>query len=537
MIVSAMQLSSVIFYAVAAALGVIAVVAFCVAAFRKKRKRNAGDVLYLIFGSFVFIAATLLCAFATLNHFGFLGFEAQSVGSGKFTELALYTSGKRLIAVPYIGRLAGIFASLGLYGVIATAAVVVLMLVSLITLGAKTKRKMPTPAGAPAQPDKPVPADREDETPAESETMSGLHVHKDIFGEPDRIEYEPADEEDSEEQIGEEMPTYDEQPTDEDELAPVDEDTAHDIVDEIDRLVEGTPSKSGEEPIGDKLRKAIEEGYDLMDAFDGGDEQTYEERQTDEADEEYFAEQPTDEEQPTEEAWEEEQPTDEISAEQEEQPEDDEGSLDGWAYEQDGEVAEQEEDEPYEAAYEPPYEPPAAADTKSDEPKVRPRETVRAPVYERVAPSDIQVRVRTIVRRPAARSVDEIERRAEEILEPKAQEKPAEKKQAPEKQQPTPKKQPTEKAQASPKKPTTQKKSPAPEQKKATPAPEQKPTAQKTAPPEKEVEAQSSGLPLTRRYIILNRRSAATLFNEYLQSKHESEKAELTDRISTIIIK
>ena len=49
--------------------------------------------------------------------------------------------------------------------------------------------------------------------------------------------------------------------------------------------------------------------------------------------------------------------------------------------------------------------------------------------------------------------------------------------------------------------------------------------------------AEENNLPLTRKYIILNRRNAAALFNDYLNSKRESEKEELTESLNTIIMK
>ncbi|MDE7395806.1 MAG: hypothetical protein K2M95_06785 [Clostridiales bacterium] len=140
--------------------------------------------------------------------------------------------------------------------------------------------------------------------------------------------------------------------------------------------------------------------------------------------------------------------------------------------------------------------------------------------------SENGARLRTIVRRPAARSIEEIEARAEEITGAapkaantvKAQSKPAQKETTAKTGAPA-KRAPAKRAATKP-----QTKSP------------QVGAAKKRATA-KTVEPEETGLPLTRKYIILNRRSAASVFNDYLNQKREQEKAEITGSLNTIIIK
>ena len=122
-------------------------------------------------------------------------------------------------------------------------------------------------------------------------------------------------------------------------------------------------------------------------------------------------------------------------------------------------------------------------------------------------------RVRTIVRRPTAKNIADIEKRAEEILEESEGQAPA----ANGNKSDTAQKNGTEKVRAA----------------------RQQTPAQKKEPPraDKVVVAEESGLPLTRKYIILNRRNAAAIFNDYLNSKRDVEKEELKGSLNTIIIK
>ena len=305
--------ANIVFYTVAAAIALLFAVVFLTSLFRKKRKRNAFDVIVIIFGTLVLLGSLAVCAFAVINAYAPFGLSA----SGESGKLEILYNGNALFAVPYISGAAGLFAELGLIGVVAPAAIFVMCLISLITLGAKTYR----------------------------------------------------------------------------------------------------------------LKKAIEEGYALRDALENAAEEEPPKEEEPEAEEE-----PETEEKFQEEEREEEEITEEPLPE---------------IVPESGRVTARRR---------------IAANTviAVDEPEAISEDTER-----HVAPSSQELpaaRVRTIIRH-------------------------------------------------------TDKKE---EQKKA---------------PDKTVEAQSGGLPLTRKYIILNRRNAAAVFNDYLNSKRESEKAELKDSLNTIIMK
>lgn len=93
----------------------------------------------------------------------------------------------------------------------------------------------------------------------------------------------------------------------------------------------------------------------------------------------------------------------------------------------------------------------------------------------------------------------------------------------------TPKQKPEVKK-ATAKKPTARKPASKPAKpKKSGSGSEQKPAVATNIPPEKK-------LPVTRRYVILDRHNAVNMFGEYLKERNQAEKDKLTSSINTIII-
>ena len=398
--------ANIVFYTVAAAIALLFAVVFFTSLFIKKRKRNAFDVIVIIFGTLVLLGSLAVCAFAVINAYAPFGLSA----SGESGKLEILYNGNALFAVPYIGGAAGLFAELGLIGVVAPAAIFVMCLISLITLGAKTYRLKKIKDVIADNIDLPLKADE----PTDSEATQE-EIKADI------------------EQTAEESPL--ELAVREEELLPAPEQSeiepraVRNIFDEIDKLVTGSEGGSESRRIDDQLKKAIEEGYALRDALENAAEEEPPKEEEPEAEEE-----PETEEKFQEEEREEEEITEEPLPE---------------IVPESGRVTARRR---------------IAANTviAVDEPEAVSEDTERH--FAHSSQELPAARVRTIIRR-------------------------------------------------------TDKKE---EQKKA---------------PDKTVEAQSGGLPLTRKYIILNRRNAAAVFNDYLNSKRESEKAELKDSLNTIIMK
>ena len=66
-ILSAIRLSSMIFYAVSAGIAALVAAVFFVAVFRRKRVRRAGDVLFFVFGSVFLFVGLIVGAFAVIR--------------------------------------------------------------------------------------------------------------------------------------------------------------------------------------------------------------------------------------------------------------------------------------------------------------------------------------------------------------------------------------------------------------------------------------------------------------------------------------
>lgn len=398
--------ANIVFYTVAAAIALLFAVVFSVSLFGRKRKRNAFDVIVIIFGTLVLLGSLAVCAFAVINAYAPFGLSA----SGESGKLEILYNGNALFAVPYISGAAGLFAELGLISVVAPAAIFVMCLISLITLGAKTYRLKKIKDGIADNIDLPLKADES----AENDSVK---------------EESKADIEETAENNPLELAMREEELLPAPEQSEIEPRAVRNIFDEIDKLVTGSEGGSESRRIDDQLKKAIEEGYALRDALENAAE---------------------------------EEPSKEEEPEEEEEPETEEKF--------------QEEEREEEEITEEPL------------PEIVP-ESGRVTARRRIAANTV-----IAVDEPEAISED-----TERHVAHSSQELPA--------------------ARVRTIIRHTDKKE---EQKKA---------------PDKTVEAQSGGLPLTRKYIILNRRNAAAVFNDYLNSKRESEKAELKDSLNTIIMK
>lgn len=487
--VSAVQTSSIVFYAAAAGLALLCVAVFFCALCGKKRLRRGVDVLWIVLGVLLCLIALAVGAFAVIRAYAPWRLSVQD-SAGK---LAFSYNGSQIFAVPYIGKAVSIFAALKVVGVAAPFAVAGLCLLSVIALGAKTQRKK---KAKKAQSQEKIAATENPEPQAEpmepyAETMR---------------EEPPAEAEETETP---EMPEA------------LDREAAHSIVDEIDKLVTGDDSRADSAEIDKALERAILEGYALLD----GEKDAYAaEISEDSAPNDEMPERAAaDEETPapneeSEETTESEEDTEAEATESEEETETGEDAEtepeETWAYEEEfGDAEERDsEDLPETPEIVPEscraraerYAAKTVIDVDSD------RVSEERPVHRfEFSENAVPARVRTIIRRPTARNIAEIEKRARE-------------------------KQAEETVDNLHKKAGEPKKGkPAAAQNKQSPP--RKTTAAK--PAEKSVVAEENNLPLTRKYIILNRRNAAALFNDYLNSKRESEKEELTESLNTIIMK
>lgn len=518
--VSAVQTSSIVFYAATAGLALVSLAVFFCALCGKKRSRRGVDVLWIVLGVLLSLIALATGAFAVIRAYAPLGLSVQD-NAGK---LAFSYNGSQIFAVPYIGKAVSIFAALKVVGVAAPFAVAGICLLSVIVLGVKTRRKKKAKKAPPQE--NIIAFDRDAEPQAEQ-----TEPYAEPVREEPRVEAEETDTRDMPEAL--------------------DREAAHSIVDEIDKLVTGDDSRADSVEIDAALERAILEGYAMLDGekdayasepFEDSDE-------TEEASEDTGADEPVQESDATEETAESEEETntqEEIISEEETKSEEEiqsetteseeEFESDGdteadakeetWAYEEEfGDTEEQNsEDLPETPEIVPEshraraerYAAKTVIDVDSD--RVFEERPVRRFEFSE---SSVPARVRTIIRRPTAHNVAEIEKRAREKQAEDAAGKAN--KQASETK--SGKSVAAQNKQTSAHKPTAA-------QDKQTP-----PRKSAAKPVEKAVTAEENNLPLTRKYIILNRRNAAALFNDYLNSKRESEKEELTESLNTIIMK
>ncbi len=489
-----------IFYAVSAGIAALVAAVFFVAVFRRKRVRRAGDVLFFVFGSVFLFVGLIVGAFAVIRAYpSVFKLSVAESGTGKFTALVVSLADKRLFSVPYIGKAVSIFASLGLSGVVVPFALFALLLIAVITLGVKTYRKKKK-ATERAEILMPVSAAETDGAAEESDERPSEVVA-------------PAESESG--TVIDELPLFEE-----------DDESAHDIVNEIDKLVTGEQNEPQNGDIDDALRRAIKEGYALFDAYgdpanideyaqgDAQESDGQEKNQTEEEQQSSFA--PKEDSLPDEEENN-GQESDEVWAFEAEHAEEND-SGEEWDAEANAEASEESEVESAEAEILHGYvaerrHKQTVSVEETEEVPEEPRKRVRPVSVSSDREIPLPTRVRTIVRRPTAKNIADIEKRAEEILEESEGQAPA----ANGNKSDTAQKNGTEKVRAA----------------------RQQTPAQKKEPPraDKVVVAEESGLPLTRKYIILNRRNAAAIFNDYLNSKRDVEKEELKGSLNTIIIK
>lgn len=542
--------SSIVFCAVAAALALLFVIMFVVASARKKRVRRGLDAVKLIFGSLVFIAAFVAGAFAVVNKYELFKLSVSSDGS----VLAFLYAGKKLFSVPALGIAVVFFNRLKWFGIAAPFALCFLSLIAMLAVSIKTYSKKkakkqatktlcvtPAESGEKSEPEK---GEILEETAPKEQ---GDDVDS-LYNEPAALAQETGEMEFSEPSDG------------------IDSAEARNIVDEIDKLVTGEHEPLDDE-IDDRLRRAIKEGYALSDAFenpatankgtlnDGADDSEY-------IPAALFAEKEGEDFSDFTSDYDEENngfATDgdferEPYAEEELDEENAEPSYEDFAFANEPESEPEREEEIEEEDETPDNYAATTANTnarsfsqQADSGATRNMSASRKvePVRGDYDESLIPTRVRTIIRRPTAKNIEEIERRV--VSDSEREKELASAKQTPK----TPAKPlETEKTTAvsEKKKPaSTRKKSGATMKKssaqpsKISAAKDEAKTAERSEPKNsaesKSVVAEINNLPLTRKYIILNRRNAAAVFNEYLNGKREQEKQEITGSLNTIIIK
>lgn len=438
---SAVKTSSLIFYSVAAAVALLLAVSFFVALFRKRHKRGAADVLGIVFFTLVMAAAAITAAATFTARYGLSGLSV-TCADGIFS---LLYDGKRLFSVPYLGYYVDIFVSEGLLGIIIPPAEFALALAAAIAAGVKSRADKRAFTGA-----------KEPESISDNDTRisedGGAADGENAFGEEDSAEDAPYSDDKAVEDAA-----YD---IDSDEGV-ISSDAARNIVDEIDMLVTGSDGVDKGGSVDDELLRAIREGYAIRDSIENASEDALD----------YPEDFSGDEETPVGDVYSE--LYDAVDAASEE-------------------FTEEQTDETLDSEVTPEIVHSTRKRAMPDPEDVIPVEGEKIPAerIRKVEPGEYndamgKTRVRTIIRRPAAKDLTDIERRAEEVLK-------------------------EDKTETSDKK-------------------------QKQA--DKQVTAQQGGLPLTRKYIILNRRNAAAVFNDYLNSKREREKEEITGSLNTIIMK
>ena len=552
--------SSIVFCAVAAALALLFVIMFVVASARKKRVRRGLDAVKLIFGSLVFIAAFVAGAFAVVNKYELFKLSVSSDGSA----LAFLYAGKKLFSVPALGIAVVFFNRLKWFGIAAPFALCFLSLIAMLAVSIKTYSKKkakkqatktlcvtPAESGEKSEPEK-------GEILEETAPKEQGDDEDTLYNEPAALAQETGEMEFSEPPDG------------------IDSAEARNIVDEIDKLVTGEHEPLDDE-IDDRLRRAIKEGYALSDAFenpatanegtlnDGADDSEYIPAALFAEKEDVGQEEYDDEDEDFSDftsGYDEENngfATDgdferEPCAEEELDEENAEPSYEDFAFANEPESEPEREEEIEEEDETPDNYAATTANTlarsfsqQADSGATRNMSASRKvePVRGDYDESLIPTRVRTIIRRPTAKNIEEIERRV--VSDSEREKELASAKQTPK----TPAKPlETEKTAAvsEKKKPaSTRKKSGATTKKssaqpsKISAAKDEAKTAELSEPKNsaesKSVVAEINNLPLTRKYIILNRRNAAAVFNEYLNGKREQEKKEITGSLNTIIIK
>lgn len=511
--------------AVAAGIALLSFVVFIVALARKRHKRGAAQVLFLVFGSLFTIAFILTLAVAVTvvyNPFGLF----------KYVEIAENFIFK-LFGISDKNIINNVLGLLGLTGIVLFAAAVVFTIAAMTAVSVKTKKtkNADKPASLPTDG---KPAEEPADAPAES------NIEADAVN--DEIEADTVNDEIEEDTVNDEIEADEEQSqgieTEEEQSQEINNQEIKNIVNEIDALVTGE-ARGEDSDVDEKLKQAILEGYALTDAYSDLEnipvvqepvteftEQSVYEEMSEETEKPYgddilseemsqepgYDEDIAAEEELAEEISEdaEEEQNQEIETEEEQGQEikdEEEPGYEDYAFYND----EQAEDSSYEESES--EQSVASEQQPVTEQQPAPDKTVRVTPQSGVALNTaVQPRVRTIIRRPTARNADELIERASAADEPVA------------KPEPTAKPKPEQQPQSAPKKQTK------------SGGTTRKPAKKQTAKPV-EAQVQEQNLPMTRKYIILNRRNAAAVFNEYLNGKKEQDKKKITDNLNTVIIK
>lgn len=415
-------LPSLIFCSAAAAIAILLVVTFAVGAARHKHVRKASDRLGLAFCSIVIIAAAVVTLIAVIRKYGVQGLSLD----GSAGKLVFGYKEKTLFSVPFLGSAARLFDKLRLVGIIAPAAVFALALMAAITVSAKSYRvKNQVSAYEEWEAGQAETNEQEHEPESESAPVEEADEPVQEDAEPTESADEPIAEDITQDEPEEELP---------EEEDAISAEKAMNIIEQVDELISDAGSKSStsksDKDIAALLRTAIEEGNALFEKLTKSAEEKREESVAESIEEQI------------------EEPAKAPSEEKKPEPEAESATVE-------------------------------LSETFA---KFPPKREIEVTDYEQHeeerAPRDARVRtsVRTIIRRPVARSVDALIERAD-----------------------------------------------------GTPPKDKK--------PDKTVVAEESALPVTRKYVILNRRNAATVFNDYLNSKRKQEKEEITGSLNTIIMK
>lgn len=432
-----------IVYAVAATLALFFLIPFFTAVCRKKRIRRGYDVLYIITGAVLSVVLLAIAAFAVVQAYEPFGISVSGLPNGKrFIDLVITRKEKKLFSLPYLGNIIPVCDKLQPYIVYGAFAEFVLCLSALIAVGVKTyrvKKNKKNRTEAAIATESVIPVTRQ----TESEETST--VAADVQTQPLKT-------------LSDAVP--------QEELS---DESVRNIVNEIDTLVTGAPQTAEDSEIDDALKRAIREGYALME--NGASDPVRGDVNADTA---------TVGDPVSHRVVEETQNTaqkQDLRGEQEP-----EKKEEVWAFEAEERTNKEERSiTEQEIELVPDYD--GRTKNRGKVVAVEKAERISDPESLYVKPVGrneygeyIRTSVRTIIRHASARN--SVKRKTQ------------------------------------------------PDTASATET--------KTM---KTVVAESGGLPLTRKYVILNRRSAATVFTDYLNSKREQEKVKITNSLNTIIMK
>ena len=554
---------AMIYTCVAAAFALFFLVLVFVYIAKEKKRRNGFDVFVTIVNVLAFIACILLAASAVFYHWPI----AQVSVTGDYA--AEYSVFGFTFAVEGLGAVLDYICSV--WGGAISAAMLFFVLLFLIVHPLRIARKAK----------KAKASDTQEEADMQEEAQSEELAKEPVGQEPAPVDgddklLEDLSEDNLADKIDEIVDRAKEDVSEEDDVSPyiLDENESTDreildlIEDEAETAQEQESAQADEEQplFGEPTEEDVsayeaeEEPTEDISEYETEEELVEEEQQEAEADEEPFYDEQIEEEQ--EEGYaDDEEPYDEPIEEEyeeefvEDEPTEEEQDDEIWAYEAEGEH-DVEDEESYDE--EPIEEAPAAEEAPIYEAPVREEFLKEVPRASSLHVSDyaIPVTVRTITRKPA------------ETTEPPkpqaAPAKPAEKSTAAKKPAAKPKTAKAQPAAKTTKSQSTTAKTTKPQPNTQKPQKTTKPqtttakttksqstttkTAKSQTNTQKSQKAQKtetrevtathlSGLPVSRRYVVQNRRNVVNMFNDYLNSKNSAEKEKLANSLNTIIKK